>query len=489
MLADFLSQVVQSSGAGGYREPVILAKIRIGFGFLARKFFMSNSKKEYQTEEIALEAPAFPSAGYAWYVVAVLYLSYTFSFVDRAIIGYLVGPIRADLQINDFQFSLIQGLAFTAFYATIGIPLGRFADSRSRRSLLIIGVALWSCMTMLCGMASNYWELFVARMGVGVGEACLAPCAYSLIADYFPREKRSLPLNIFAAGVMLGAGLANVSGGLVAQFALNGGPQDVIIFGLLKPWQLSFVLVGLPGIVFVLALSTIKEPARREVRGEANSREMFRYLRRHWTTYSSLIGGTTFGAMTNGAILGWIPAWFTRRYGWNNAQIGPCLGITNFLFGTVGLVLAGILAGKYIRSGKKAVPIKLMMLAEGLVIIPLILAHVVDEPYWALFCSGGVIFFGGFSAGLGPASLQLITPNEMRGQITAICFLLLNLIAGAIGPGAVGYLTTYYFADDKAVRSSAVIVGIVASLLGLISLRLGLRAYERTAEENRPAQI
>jgi MFS family permease len=431
------------------------------------------------------EVPAYPPAGYAWYVVIVLYLSYTFSFVDRAIIVYLVGPIRADLQINDFQFSLLQGLAFTAFYASMGIPLGRLADSRSRRGLLTAGIALWSCMTVLCGLASNYWELFFARMGVGVGEACLAPCAYSLIADYFPREKRSLPLNIFAGGVMLGSGAANVAGGLVAQYALNSGPTHVLLFGLLKPWQLSFVLVGLPGVLFVLAMATVKEASRKERRGEANTAATFSYLRRHWATYASLIGGTTFGAMTNGAILGWVPVWFVRRYEWIPAQTGPYLGITNFIFGTAGLVLAGVLAGKYIRAGGKAIYIKLMIAAESLVIIPLLLAHTIDNPYWVLGCAGGVIFFGGFSAGLGPASLQWITPNEMRGQVTSICFLILNLVAGTVGPAAVGGLTTYVFEDDKAVRSSAVIVGIAASALGVLSLRLGLRGYERTAEENR----
>jgi MFS family permease len=428
------------------------------------------------------DAPAYPSARYAWYVVVVLYLSYTFSFVDRAIIAYLVGPIRKDLQINDFQFSLIQGLAFAAFNATMGIPLGRLADSRSRRGMLAAGVTLWSCMTILCGKASSYWELFFARMGVGVGEACLAPCAYSLIADYFPRERRSLPLNIFAGGVMLGSGLANICGGLVAQFALSAGPKNIWLLGHLKPWQLSFALVGLPGIFFVLAMATIKEPIRKERRGKADTGATFRHLRSHWATYGSIIGGTTSGAMTNGAILGWVPAWFSRRYDWSHAQIGPYLGVTNFLFGTVGLVLAGVLASKYIRAGKKAVYIKLMMAAEGLVLIPLILAHTVDNPYWVLACVGGTIFFGGFSAGLGPASLQSITPNEMRGQVTAVCFLVLSLLAGTVGPAAVGWLTTYYFADDKAVRSSAVIVGIIASVLGVISLRLGLRAYERTAE-------
>ncbi len=436
----------------------------------------------------ATEHP-YPSSGYAWYVVIILYLTYTFSFVDRAIIAYLVAPIRNDLQINDFQFSLIQGLAFVAFNATMGIPLGRLADSRSRRNMLMIGVTLWSCMTVLCGQASTYWQLFFARMGVGVGEACLAPCAYSMIADYFPREKRSLPLNIFSGGIMLGSGVANVCGGLVAQFALDGGPREIIGLGLLRPWQLSFAIVGLPGIFFVLMMSTVKEPYRHERRGKADTPAMFRYLFRHWATYASVIGGTTFGAVTNGAILGWVPAWFSRRYDWSHAMIGPYLGTTNFVCGTLGLTIAGVLAGRYIQAGKKAVYIKMMMAAECLVMIPLLLAHTIDNPYWVLGCVGGTIFFGGFSAGLGPAALQSITPNEMRGQITAICFLILSLMAGTLGTGAVGFLTTYYFADDKAVRSSAVIVGILGSIIGVISLRLGLRAYERTAEENRNAQL
>jgi MFS family permease len=430
------------------------------------------------------QAPPYPSAKYAWYVVVVLYLAYTFSFIDRAITVYLVGSIRHDFAINDFQFSLMQGMAFSLFFTVGGIPVGRLADSRSRRLVILIGVAVWSTMTILCGKADSYWELFFARMGVGIGEACLAPCAYSLISDYFAREKRSLPLNMYSAGVMLGSGLANVFGGLVARYALSGGPKTVFLLGELKPWQLSFVWVGLPGILMVLLIATIKEPYRRERRGPANTIATAKYLWRHWATYASLIGGTTFGAMTNGAILGWVPVWFERRYGWHQAQIGPYLGLVIFLFGTAGLSLAGFLAGRFIRSGKKTVYIKLMIAAECLVIIPLLLAHAVDEPYWVLGCVGAIVFFTGFPSGLGPAALQWITPNEMRGQITAVYLFVLSLISGTATPAVVGYLTTYYFMDDKAVRSSAVLVGVVAAVLGTCSLLIGLRAYERTAEQS-----
>jgi MFS family permease len=428
------------------------------------------------------QTPPYPSANYAWFVVVVLYLAYTFSFVDRSITAYLVGPIRKDFAINDFQFSLMQGMAFTLFFTIGGIPVGRLADSRSRRLLIMVGVAVWSTMTILCGKADNYWELFFARMGVGIGEACLAPCAYSLISDYFPREKRSLPLNMYSAGVMLGSGLANVFGGLVARYALSGGPKTVFLLGELRPWQQAFVWVGLPGVLLVLLISTIKEPCRREKRGQANVKATLQHLRRHWATYASLIGGTTFGAMTNGAILGWVPVWFERRYGWHQAQVGPNLGFVIFVFGTTGLSIAGYLAGRYIRAGKKTVYIKLMMAAEGLVIIPLLLAYAVDKPYWVLGCVGAIVFFTGFPSGLGPAALQWITPNEMRGQVTAAYLFVLSLISGSATPAAVGYLTTYYFKDDKAVRSSAVIVGLIAAVLGLMSLLVGLRAYERTAE-------
>jgi MFS family permease len=363
--------------------------------------------------------------------------------------------------------------------------VGRLADSRSRRNLLLAGVALWSTMTIMCGAADTYWELFLARMGVGVGEACLVPCAYSLITDYFPRERRSLPLTIFSGGIMLGAGVANVCGGMVAQYAQNGGPREIFLFGLVQPWQLAFILVGLPGIFFVATIATIREPARHERKGKPDSGVMFRYLFRHGATFTSLILGTTFGAMANMAMLGWAPVWFERRFGWNKAEIGTYLGIFIFIFGTIGLTLSGSLANRFIRAGRKLVYIRLMMAAEGLVIIPLVLAHVVDNPYWVLGCIGGTIFFTGIPSGLGPAALQEITPNEMRGQITAIAFLILALVATTVGGTLVGLLTDYVFIDPKAVRSSAVVVAVFASIMGIISLRLGLRAYERTAEENR----
>jgi len=132
----------------------------------------------------------YPSPVYSWYVVVVLTVAYMFSFLDRQILALLIEPIRQDLEITDFQISLLLGLAFGIFYTALGIPIGRLADRRSRRGIIAVGVTIWCLMTAACGLARNFSQLFLARIGVGVGEATLNPSAYSLISDYFPRQRR-----------------------------------------------------------------------------------------------------------------------------------------------------------------------------------------------------------------------------------------------------------------------------------------------------------
>ncbi len=142
----------------------------------------------------------YPAPAYAWYVVVILTLAYMFSFLDRQILSLLVEPIRADLDISDTQMSLLQGLAFGIFYTLLGIPIGRLADRRSRRGIIAIGITIWCLMTTACGLAKNFTQLFLARVGIGVGEATLNPSAFSLISDYFPREKRARPMSFLQHG-------------------------------------------------------------------------------------------------------------------------------------------------------------------------------------------------------------------------------------------------------------------------------------------------
>ena len=190
----------------------------------------------------------FPAPRYAWYVVAVLALANTSAFVDRQILGLLVGPIRRDLGVSDTQMGILYGLAFALFYTLLGIPIARAADRGSRRTIIAIGIALWSVMTVLCGVAQTYDQLLLARLGVGVGEAALAAPAVSLPSDYFPAERRATALSVYSLGIYLGAGLANLVGG--ALLARLGADATVVwpVVGEIRSWQGAFVVVGLPGL-------------------------------------------------------------------------------------------------------------------------------------------------------------------------------------------------------------------------------------------------
>lgn len=206
----------------------------------------------------------YPNPRYAWYVVCVLTVAYLLSFLDRQILALLVGPIRQDLDISDTQVSLLGNLAFGIFYTLLGLPLGRAADRFSRRGIIAAGVATWCLMTAACGLARNFVQLFLARVGVGVGEAALNPAALSMISDYFPRRTRGRALTFYNMGVSLGVGVALIFGGQVIAWVAAAPPVELPGIGVLRAWQTVFILVGLPGLLIALLMLTVREPVRRD---------------------------------------------------------------------------------------------------------------------------------------------------------------------------------------------------------------------------------
>jgi MFS family permease len=428
-------------------------------------------------------ASSYPSAGSAWYTVAILFLAYTLSFVDRQIFAFLVDPIKADFHISDSAFAFMSGFGFVIIYTVLGIPIGRLADSHNRRNIMAAGIAVWSVMTAFCGITRNYWQLFLGRFGVGVGEAALSPCAYSMITDNFPREKRSLPLNVYSAGILVGAGLANVFGGLATQAALSMGPQTLPVVGTIQAWQFAFLIVGIPGIIIALLVLTLREPARHERRAEAKFAKTLKFIGQHKGTYITLIIGVSLFATSNYAIINWIPAYYDRNFGWSRAELGGYFGTIIAICGPIGLVVSGILATKMLKAGKKAVFNKLMIGAECFVLIGFVLLVAVHNPFWTMGCL--VILFLGlsFHVGLGPVALQSVTPNEMRGQVIAIYFLILNITANGIFNQVVAAFTDFFFKNPADVGKSIAIVGTGATIVGIASLLIGIKYYKRSAEE------
>src|SRR6202795_194603 len=198
---------------------------------------------------------------YAWYVVGVLTLVYVFSFLDRQIFSLIVAPLRRDLHISDTQVSLLQGFSFAVFYTFFGIPIGRLADVYNRRTIIVLGLVLWSAFTAGCGLAGTFAQMLLLRMGVGVGEAALSPAAYSLITDYFPRERLATALSVYSMGIYVGSGMAYLLGGLVVAYASTQAMWTIPLLGAVHPWQIIFLLVGLPGIAVAPLLFTVNQPA------------------------------------------------------------------------------------------------------------------------------------------------------------------------------------------------------------------------------------
>ncbi len=423
------------------------------------------------------------SLGYAWFVVAILMIAYVFSFVDRQILNLLVGPIRRDLGISDTQMSLLMGFSFAIFYTIMGIPLGRLADSKSRRGLIAAGVIVWSVMTALCGTAKQYWQFFPFRIGVGVGEAALSPAAYSMIADYFPPEKRATAISVYSMGIYFGAGMAFLLGGLVIQFVSAQGAIDLPIVGMTHPWQLVFFVIGGAGIVFSLAFFLVREPTRQgSVAGGGGVPfgQVIAYLWQNRRTVLCHNIGFAMIAFCSYGTSAWIPTYFIRIHGWTPGQVGLIYGVIVMIFGAAGIVFGGRLADRWLKQGKTDAAIRVgLWAAVGCLTIGGIYLLMPTGTLAAIALVPTTLCLG-MPFGAAPAAIQEIVPNEMRGQTSAVYLFLVNLIGLGVGPTAVAVVTDYVFHDDNAVGWSMLIVGSIANLSAIAFLASGLKPYRDT---------
>lgn len=428
---------------------------------------------------------SFPRPRYAWYVVAILTLANASAFIDRQILGLLVGPIRRDLGISDTQMGLLYGLAFALFYTLLGLPVGRAADRGSRRAIIGFGIAIWSVMTVLCGLARTYDQLLLARFGVAIGEAALAAPALSLIADYFPIDRRATVLSVYTLGIFLGAGLANLVGG-IALSRLGGDAAVVLPFiGAIRPWQQVFVVVGLPGLFIALLMLTVREPARHET-GQADAshgfriREVVRYLGANRRTFLCHNLGYAVFALVNFASAAWLPTNLIRTYGWTVSRAGITLGTLTVTVGVLGVIVGGRVSDALLARGYVDAKLRVGIIAA--------LANLGAGIVYTLSPSATLTiaalvpynFFASFAFGAAAAAVQEITPNRMRAQFGALFFTATTLIGLGLGPSIVGIITDRVFGDDAAVRYSLLIVTVVGLGAAASLLAAGLAPYRRS---------
>jgi len=444
------------------------------------------NKNAISVESSTSEQP-YPSSAYAWYVVGVLTFVYIFSFIDRQILTLLVRPIRRDLGISEVQMSILMGTMFALFYTFFGIPLGRLADSKSRRSIIALGFAFWSLFTAGCGMVRDYYQLLIMRAGVGVGEATLSPSAYSIIADYFSPKRRATAISVYSMGIYLGSGLAIFLGGMVAGFAAQQETWQLPMIGPTRPWQVVFFIVGLPGILFALLMYTVREPARRgthridsqgkTVTGAVPMKEVIEYLRQNRRTFICHNVGFALLSFSSYGSTSWIPTFFVRNHGWMEAQAGQVYGLIVTIFGTLGVAAGGRFADWLAERGRRDATM-LTGFIVSLAWLPFgMLYPIVSSPNLAAALLIPTVFLASAPFGVAPAAIQQMMPNAMRGQASAIYLFVVNLIGLGLGPYAVAATTQYIFRDDQAVRYSLLIVATIAHLVAAVLLWWGMKAY------------
>lgn len=428
---------------------------------------------------------AWRSLRYAWYVAGLLTLVQIISYLDRYLPSLLLEPIKHDLKLTDFQAGLLLGPAFTLFYVVLGIPLGWLADRASRRALLAIGAAVWCLMTASAAVAGGFLALLVTRLGVGVGEASVAPTSISLLSDYFEPERRARAISLFMSGTFLGAGTAFLFFGPLVHYIESLPPLVLPVLGPLVSWRLCFFLIGVPGLLISLWLWTIHEPRGKE-RSQAEAGASFgdalAFIASHWRAFTTLFVASACN-LTMGALSMWNVALFHRTWGWNVAEVGVAVGVMLLTAGPIGILLGVWRTNRDLAAGRadaalRALFIGLLIGVPAYAIFPLLQSS--HLALIALFCSG---IGQSMATAAGPAALVVLAPGPIRAQSTAVYYLVINVIAQLIGPPAVGLMTDL-MGGPSHLRYAVSIEVLAVGIPSITLVCWGYKAYRHLAQRH-----
>lgn len=413
--------------------------------------------------------------GQRWYVLIIMMLVYTISIADRYVLSTLIGPISKELQLSDTGAAWL-GIPLALFYVVMGLPLSWLCDRTNRRTLLAASVAVWSLMTTLTGYTRGFWDLLLARVGVGIGEAGGTPACNSIIADYFPADRRSMAMTVFALGAPIGAWLGSDIAGYVST--LHG-------------WRAAFLVLGIPGIILALVIMvTIKEPVRGRLDAVAEDKTptVIETLKFIWSQKSAVHAMIGSGLS---AFWGWGLMWFTplflqRTYGMNEGEAGGLLGQI-YLVGGIGasLITAYIVARPAFTDPRKIA--RLLAVVTAVATVPSFLAYWTHDLgfaklMWWLFIPA-IYFY------IGPAFAlcQNLAAPKMRAMAVAIALLIANVLNLIIAPGIVGSLSDYFDASGGGNADSLRLAQLILAPTGLWAAFHYWRAEKYIVEDQKRA--
>ena len=441
-----------------------------------------------QSHQLSQEA-AYPPIGQANYALILLFLAYVLSFIDRQILSLLIGPIRAQFQISDFEYSLLQGAAFALLYTFAGLPLGRLADRYSRKWVVAWSVAFWSLATTACGMAKSFTQLFVARMAVGAGEAGLAPPAYSIITDSYKAQHFGYAMAFYKSAVKVGSAFALILGGVLIDFYTKIGAVEVPIIGTIQPWQATLITVGLPGLLLSVLIMTMVEPSRKNLAVTSNDsaqipvKTVARFLWERRRTYLSLFLGSSMLAMAGYGSAAWYPEMFVRNYGVSKTVAGSSFGLIILVGGSLGVMLGPWIANLLAQRGHTDSYVRAIMYASIVAVFPAVAAPLMGTMNATLVLLFPATLFGGAYLGVMAASFQPITPNQLRGQTTAMYIFVTNILGMAAGTSVNAAFTDFLYQDDGKLHYSIATANAIFYPAAVLLFAYCLKGYRRSTAE------
>lgn len=411
---------------------------------------------------------------YAWSILVLFTLTYTFSFVDRQVINLLVEPIKDDMDLTDVQISYLQGLIFVIPYVLLSVPIGRLVDVFSRIYVIISGILVWSFATIAAGLSGNYTQLAIARGFVGAGEAALTPAVWSMFPDIFTKKQLAFAMSIFSMAPYLGAGIALIAGAQVIEISQSSPPVELPMIGTLEPWQITLIICGAPGILFALIYACIKEPARTATETQTDEAmplsEAVDFMRKNWKVYLAFLGGAPFLIIMLYSIQAWSPTLLIRVHEWDISYAGRLYGVVALVTGSLGVLSSPLVARMMSNFSLKGYPLLMLMMSTVLTALFLFIAGLQKDGMSCLIFLALASFFVTIPLPQLAVTLQTISPNKMRGLVAGIFVVSGNVMGMGLGPTFVAFFTENVFQDPMS-------VGLSMGLLGLVSAPIALVIY------------
>jgi len=447
------------------------------------------ASRERRSADAAAAQPEWATPKTAWFTLSMIGVVTVFGQMDRAIFYLLVSAIKRDLQFTDTQMSLLMGVAYSGAYFLCGLPIARLTDVWRRRFILPAALAAWSLGTTLCAVAANFMQLFIARSIVGSGESVKGPCSVSMISDLFPREKLPRAYAAYNFSIRFGEALALILGGLLIGYFASFGSIHVPVLGELRDWHMVFIVFGLPGLIFAAIFAlTVKEPARhgRKMQGSMPVKDVAHFLfkSRARVVLLPILLAAAIGNIEAIGVGSWRPVFYERTYGWTPAEFAPISGVANLIIAPLALIAGAWLTERLLKAGRHDANMRLVLWMQ-IIGIPLAIFGPLMPNFWlalAFSLASQAAVIAASPALL--AAMQIVTPNELRGQVNALYMLTVSVLGQGIGPTVVALMTDYLFQSEGDLRYAMVAIAAVTNPIALWLIWKAVRPYGRAYRES-----